>query len=332
MTKLSMRQIAKLANVSPSTVSRALKDHPGISDETKRRIRAIIQQHEQKPIGIAIANPAGGLSDDNFFSEVIQGASEYLKQEDQQLLLETFDGDGKQGLPAMVNERQVSGLIVGGIPIADSLIHELLATKLPVVFIGKYLQDSDQLPSVISDNVVGGKLAGEHLADCGYEDFYFLGGSLSTNTFADRLKGFKEGLESRGKTLKKDHILISSMDQKGGYESSKRVLESPPSHSIGIFASTDWMAAGVIRALQQTGMAIPDTVGVVGYSDLDLARYIYPTLTSIRVEKTTMGYLAARTLLDQINGRITEPVQCYLRPRLITRETTKTLHIKEVTA
>ena len=322
MTKLSMRQIAKLANVSPSTVSRALQDHPSISPQTKRRIHNIINQHEQKPIGVVIANPTGDLADDTFFSEVIHGISEFLRREEQQLLVETFDGTGQQGLPALVTEKQVSGLIVGGIPILDEVIYALLNTNLPLVFIGKYLQESGHLSAVISDNVMGGRLAGQHLAKCGYHEFYFLGGSLKTNTFADRLQGFKEGLESKGKSLPKENILISDMNQQGGYNSTLEILQRKPSASRGIFASTDWMAAGVIRALQQNQIPIPHVYGVVGYSDLDLASHIYPSLTSIRVEKSAMGYLAARNLLDQIGGYVQGPMQNYLQPQLVIREST----------
>lgn len=322
MTKLSMRQIAKLANVAPSTVSRALQDHPSISPQTKRRIQNIINQHEQKPVGVVIANPAGNLTDDSFFSEVVHGVSEFLRREEQQMLVETFDGTGQQGLPSIVTERQVSGLIVGGIPIADEVIHELIETNLPLVFIGKYLQESDHLSAVISDNVTGGRLAGQHLADCGYDEFYFLGGSLKTNTFVDRLQGFKEGLESRGKSLPKENILISDMNQQGGYTSTLEILQRKSTVSRGVFASTDWMAAGVIRALQQNQIPIPQRYGVVGYSDLDLASHIYPTLTSIRVEKNAMGYLAARNLRDQIGEFVQGPVQNYLQPQLIIREST----------
>lgn len=329
MTKLSMRQIAKLANVAPSTVSRALQDHPSISQETKRKILGIINQHDQKPIGIAIANPAGNLTDDTFFSEVIQGASEYLRRQEQQLLVETFDGSGTQGLPSLVTERQVSGLIVGGIPIADSVIHDLVGTNLPLVFIGKYLQDSHHLSAVISDNVMGGRLAGKHLADCGYDTFYFLGGSLKTNTFADRLQGFREGLENRGKSLPKENVLIFDMNHQGGYDAAQKILAGKSTSSAGIFASTDWMASGVIRALQQNKASIPRQYGIIGYSDLDLASHIYPTLTSIRVEKGAMGYLAARYVLDQIMGLVTGPVQSFLQPQLIIRESTN-LATKEI--
>jgi len=322
VTKLSMREIAKLAHVSPSTVSRALQDHPSISQQTKRRIQNIINQHEQKPIGVVIANPTGDLADDTFFSEVIHGVSEFLRREERQMLVETFDGTNQQGLPSLVTEKQVSGLIVGGIPILDEVIYALLDTNLPIVFIGKYLHDPSTLSAVISDNVMGGRLAGQHLAECGYDEFYFLGGDLKTNTFADRLQGFKEGLESQGKNLPKENILVSDMNQQGGYTSTLEILRRKSTTNRGIFASTDWMAAGVIRALQQNQIPIPQRYGVVGYSDLDLASHIYPTLTSIRVEKTAMGYLAARNLLDQIGEWVQGPVQNYLQPQLIIREST----------
>lgn len=321
MRKLTVREIAKLAGVSPSTVTRALNDHPRIAEETKAKIRAIVRQNERKPVGILIANPLGNITSDTFFAEVINGAAEFLKGSDMQLLLETFDGRVDSPLPDMVTQEKVCGLIVGGIPIDDAVVRAL-ADALPTVFIGRYLDDYQSLNAVISDNVTGGKRAAEHLIDCGYEHFIFMGGELRTNTFAHRLEGFRQVLESRGFSLPKEQILVTDINQQGGYAATRKLIPELPKKRIGIFAATDWTAAGVLRALQEQGVRIPDEVGVVGYSDIDLASHIYPSLSSVRVEKEAMGYLAARILVDELEERIVGPVQVHLQPRLVAREST----------
>lgn len=321
MRKLTVREIAKLAGVSPSTVTRALQDHPRIAETTKAKIRAIVRRNEQKPIGMLIANPLGDLASDTFFAEVIKGAAEFLKGSGRQLLLESFDGQANSPLPDMITQERVCGIIVGGIPIDDEVVRRL-ANTLPAVFIGRYLDDYQSLSAVISDNVTGGKAAGEHLIACGYEHFIFLGGDLKTNTFAHRLQGFKLALESQGYTLSKEQIYTADINQQGGYTVTKELLPHLRKQRTGIFAATDWMAAGVLRALQEEGVRIPDEVGVVGYSDIDLASHIYPSLSSVRVEKEAMGYLAARILLDELEERIAGPVQIYLQPHLVAREST----------
>ena len=140
MRKLTVREIARLAGVSPSTVTRALQDHPRIAEETKAKIRAIVRRNEQKPVGMLIANPLGDLASDTFFAEVIKGAAELLKGFGRPLLLESFDGRASGPLPDMVAQERVCGIIVGGIPIDDEVVRRLAQT-LPAVFIGRYLND-----------------------------------------------------------------------------------------------------------------------------------------------------------------------------------------------
>lgn len=129
-------------------------------------------------------------------------------------------------------------------------------------------------------------------------------------------------MESQGYTLSKEQIYTADINQQGGYTVTKELLPHLRKQRTGIFAATDWMAAGVLRALQEEGVRIPDEVGVVGYSDIDLASHIYPSLSSVRVEKEAMGYLAARILLDELEERIAGPVQIYLQPHLVAREST----------
>lgn len=322
MSKLTVREIAALAGVSPSTVTRVLQDHPRITDETKQKVRNIIHQYNQKPLGVLIANPMGNLESDNFFADVINGANEFLQGSGRQILLETFDGKTEHGLPAIVTMNKVSGLIVGGIPIDDAIIKELCNTKLPIVFIGRYLDEYENLNAVIPDNVTGGQKVAEHLLECGYEHFVFMGGNLRTNTFADRLQGFRQALESNGREISDDQIIVSEMTQQGGYAATKQLIDKLPPQRTGIFAATDWMAAGVLRAFQEEQVRIPQEVGIVGYSDIDLASHIYPSLSSVRVEKQQLGWLAARTLIDQLDNRFVGPVQIHLQPQLVARETT----------
>jgi DNA-binding LacI/PurR family transcriptional regulator len=268
-----------------------------------------------------IANPLGDLASDTFFAEVIKGAAELLKGFGRPLLLESFDGRASGPLPDMVAQERVCGIIVGGIPIDDEVVRRLAQT-LPAVFIGRYLNDYQSLSAVISDNHTGGREAGEHLISLGYEHFIFLGGDLRTNTFAHRLQGFKEAIEGAGFSLSKEQIFTGDINQQGGYAATKELIPRLPKGRTGIFAATDWMAAGVLRALQEEGVPIPEEVGVVGYSDIDLASHIYPSLSSVRVEKEAMGYLAARILLDELEESIVGPVQVYLQPHLVAREST----------
>lgn len=347
--KLTVRQVAKLAGVSAATVSRVLNDNMLVAPETRRKVLEAIEAcgltaarmkqikdfrglaafealSSARPFGCLIANPSQGLASDRFFMDVVEGVMCCFTNVGKQLILEATDGlyRGDESLPAMVREGRVQGLIVGGIPMDDEYVLALLGCPVPVVFIGRYLEQGRAITTVLPDNVAGGELAGEHLAACGYQEFFYLGGSLRTNTFRDRLAGFKAALKQHGITLDDDHILETSMDQEGGYTAMKEALgRAGGTDSIAVFAATDWMAGGVARFANEYGLDVPQQLGIVGYSDLELAAHLFPPITSIRVDRRTLGYLAARTLMDMIMGVIECPVQIYLQPSLVKRKSTR---------
>ncbi|MGE5592919.1 MAG: LacI family DNA-binding transcriptional regulator [Betaproteobacteria bacterium] len=339
---VSIRELARMAGVSPSTVSRALSGNPRISQTRRDQIQRLAEEKGYRfpasgavrgksfAIGAVIANPLGGLSSDSFFSEVVGGSVGYVKQHGHYLVVETVMGTAPPGssndLPRIVKEKRVDGLIVGGIPIEEGYIQSLLGCGLPTVFIGKYLKDPAPCNAVIPDNVSGGQLVGWHLVDCGYDEFYFVGGDISILTFADRLAGFRRALHDRGPGLPDDNVILTNgIDQKAGSQATVQLLPRlrRKGRRIGIFAATDWMAAGVIRVLKAHGLVVPEDVGVAGYSDLELAAHLYPSLTTVRVDRLQLGFLAARTLVDLLNRNMTGPVQIYLQPSLVVRESTR---------
>ncbi|MGE5574199.1 MAG: LacI family DNA-binding transcriptional regulator [Bacteroidota bacterium] len=339
---VTIRELARMAGVSPSTVSRALSGNARISQSRREQIQRLAEEKGYRfpasaifreksfAIGAIIANPLGGLSSDSFFSEVVGGSVGYVKEHGHYLVVETITGaappDSSNDLPRIVSEKRVDGLIVGGIPIEEQYIQLLLDCGLPTVFIGKYLRDPAPCNAVIPDNASGGRLIGKHFVDCGYDECYFMGADLSILTFADRLTGFRKALDEHGLGLPDDNIMLTcGIDQAAGSQATVQLL--PRLHRkgkrIGIFAATDWMAAGVIRVLKAHGLAVPEHVGVAGYTDLELAAHLYPSLTTVRVDRLQLGFLAARSLVDLLNRNITGPVQIYLQPSLVVRESTR---------
>lgn len=348
VVKLTVRQVARAAGVSAATVSRVLNESPVVAPETRKRvidaIRAsglTVAKMKQirgarglapietlsgpEPFGCVIANPSQSLSSDHFFVDVVGGAMRFFTSIGKQLVLEATDGQyrGEESLPAMVRDGKVQGLIAGGIPMDDAYVTALLECDVPVVFIGRYLEQQRAITAIVPDNVAGGDLAGDHLAASGYREFFYLGGSLKTNTFRDRLAGFRSALARRGITLDDDHVIETSMDQDGGYTAMAHVLaRAQGADGIAVFAATDWMAGGVTRFANEHGLRVPAQIGIVGYSDLELASHFFPSVTSIRVDRRALGYLAARTLTDMITGVIECPVQIYLQPSLVKRSST----------
>lgn len=338
--KVSLRQVALKLGVAPSTVSRALRDSSRISESTKRLVRQTILEMTggdeasltikprgtSRNVAVLISRPLRSLTSDEFFSQVINGVVGCAEQAGYHVLLSPIDARGPWRHPRIFEEQRLDALIVGGVSISKEFREGLADLSVPVVYIGKHQDDPDH-HAVVPDNVKGGRLAAEHLIACGYEHFAFLGGSLGTYVFRDRLEGFRRGLMDAGYTLRAGDIVCADIDRSGGYEGVKQLLRDGSNERLlskrtGIFAATDWMAAGVVQALHDMEIGLPDPIGVVGYSDLELASHLSPPLTTIRVDAYALGHLALRLVEDVWADRVTLPAQIWTQPELVARATT----------
>lgn len=321
----TLREIATIAGVAPSTVSRALHGDKRISKATRERIVTIAEQRgywsvAARPIGFLIANPRGGLNGDAFFLDVVDGVLEQ-RGTGRPVTIEVTEAKRYSPLPRSLRNDVHAGLIVGGIPIAPEWIEGLLETGIPTVFIGRYTDTPQALCSVIPDNFRGGQLAGEHLIAQGYEAFWFVGGDLSVHTFRDRYEGFKAGLAGGGFTLdERNVVIVEPTAEAAAVEIAKRLPKR--NTRTGIFCATDWQASGVLLALRSAHLDIPASVGVIGYSDLPLAQHTSPSLTSIFIDRKQIGYHACRLLEDRVIGQLKQSVQVYIQPELRPRAST----------
>lgn len=321
----TLRDLAALAGVSPSTVSRALNNDARISEKTRRRVVAIAIETgywstPTRPIGLVIANPLGGIQGDHFFAEVMNSVLAY-RGEERPVLVEVTTGTPEAPLPRVLRDRSVSGVIVGGISIAQEFISALELCGIPTVYIGRYTDSPDDLYAVIPNNRRGGQLAADHLVQQGYTNFWFIGGDTSTCTFADRLDGFRDRLRTHGYSVRDAHVIATDLAAAGGFTAIGQLLPYLKGRT-GLFCATDWQASGALQALREAGVAVPREVGVVGYSDLELSAHLKPTLTSIRVERSQLGHWACRLLEDRLSGWLTQPVQLVVQPQLVVRGST----------
>lgn len=342
--RVTLRKVAAKLGVSPSTVSRALNNSSQVSEETKQRVRhAYIELGggtelplPKKPVSarsvaVLISRPLRSLTKDEFFSQVISGIIGYAEVLGCHILLSPIDGRRAYQRPRILQDHAVDAFIVGGISISERYHAGLAATGIPVVYIGKH----DITPgyhAIIPDNVAGGRLAGKHLLDCGYDRLYCLVGSQETPAFRDRLEGFRQALAESGRTMRAADVISTTIDRRGGYESMMAILSHRKSEneSVGVFAVTDWMAAGALQALHERGVLPPDRVGLVGYSDLELTSHLSPPLTTVRTDAYALGHLSLR-LVEDLWTRITLPTQMWIQPQLVVRGTTRSRTSEERT-
>lgn len=326
----TLQDIAEATGVSKATVSRVLNDDPRISEATKLRVREAMQtlgyrgtgrnvQTRSWNIAFLIADPSGSVHEDLFFNEVLRGAVEVMEPHGYHALVSPSDGQQRAdgALPAVL--QRADGVIAGGVQLQDGLVRALIAGALPVVFIGRYLRGRG-MNAVLPDNEEGGRLATAHLLASGRRRIAFLGAPPQSNIYHDRLIGFRQAYADAGLAPDESLIYEAERTAAGGYESTLALLDTRRPAPDAIFAADDWVATGVLRALRQRGLRVPEDVAVVGYSDIALAPIADPPLTSVHVPKRRLGRTAAKLLLDVIAGQFEEPVQIVVSPTLVVRE------------
>lgn len=333
-SKVTIKDVARLAGVSPSTVSRVIADHPRISPDTKERVRAIMAELGYYPnaiarslvnqtsssIGVIRSRLTQGDFGNPFFPAVIQGISSVAHKYGLSLVLSTsssFTQEDEECLN-LLRQRRVDGVILLASHRRDKLIPRLAAEGFPFVLIGRY-DGPEAIHWVNNDNVGDAQNAVSYLISKGHRQIACLDGDPRYVVSADRLQGYQEALTKHG--LKVDLGLVEHCDFSvdGGYQATKRLLEDGRAFSA-IFAVDDLIAIGAMRALKERGLIVGRDVAVVGFNNTALGAYVQPALTSVNVPIYELGQIAVKMLTSQIYGSDSLPDQCVLQAELVVRD------------
>lgn len=325
--KTTLDDLARLAGVSASTVSRALNDHKLISIETKQRVWALAREHDypfkstmpRSPIGsggsISIVTPHNRgrplpLSHP-FFLELLASIGEAARARDCDFTVSHVAAATLDDLKHATNTGTASGVIFLGQAALHNAFNELADTKARFVVWGAHLP-GQRYRSVGSDNVVGGRRATLHIARGGRKRILFLGGSDPEAT--QRRRGYVEALEASGLSVD-DKLMVQVEFELESAETAVSQLIERGVKFDGLFAASDLMALGAIKAIRRAGLSVPDDVSVVGYDDMLLARLSTPTLTTVRQDTAEAGRLLVASLLDPklFKGRGVLPTELIVR-------------------
>ncbi len=332
---ITIKDLARELDISPSTVSRALKDHPDISPETKRQVKELAERLHYKPNLIAQGlrksktNTLGVIVPELihfFFSTIISGIENIAYARGYNVILCQSDENYEREVTdtrALWNSR-VDGMLVSLSRQTTKYDHfqELLDEGLPIVFFDR-VTDKLKTSQVIVDDYLGAYKAVELLIGKGCKHIVHLAGPATLDISKNRLKGYADALKSNGFAVRDDFIHACP---KGTHEESKaltlKILADHPEID-GIFACNDMAALGSILALQEKGIAIPGKVKVIGFSDWQLSSLIKPRLTTVSQAGYEMGQAAASILIDEIEAK-EEPVlvKKVISTKLVERETT----------
>jgi DNA-binding LacI/PurR family transcriptional regulator len=316
----TIADIARVAGVSKSTVSRALNDSPLIGVETKERIRAIAREHRfqmnaparrlslKQSHAIALVTygyQAESSVPDSFMLEIMSGISSALHANDYDLLIIHLDPNDTDWVRRYLETGRTDGFILLHAICTQEHLRMLVETGAPFVIWGLPPADHAYC-SVSGDNVAGGRLATEHLVRTGRSRIAFLGGPARDPEVRDRFRGYESALKEPG--MSADPSLVAHADW--GPETSASaamadLLERAPDLDA-VFANSDAIAIAAIDVLRQHGRRVPDDVAVVGYDDVAIARHSNPPLTTIRQDGPLAGRLLAQTLIQHLEtGAVT---------------------------
>lgn len=326
---LTLRMIATELGVSPSTVSRVLNTQgDGAlrwgSPETVARIRAFADEHgySPNPQASSLRTRRSGLIgvlvprlQDFVLAEVYEGIEEAASEAGlSTFVTNSLDKiENQRTRTRMMIDRRVDGMIFGDAHLDHQFLDEVSAQGLRFTLASRR---SGGYPSATVDDVKGGRLVGQHLADTGRRDVAVLAGLEFASTARDRTRGLVEALAENGIHVPDERVVYGGFDPSGGRAAMEQILATG-SVPDAIFATNDFAALGAFGVLRDHGVHVPDDVALVGYNDTPLADGGAVPLTTIRSPMNEMGRLAVDLLLKVLAGESPEPV--LLEPELIIR-------------
>ena len=325
----TIADIARLAGVSKSTVSRALNDSPLIGVETKDRIRAIAREHDfamnesarrlsrrqTNVVALVMFDWGAAKRQDIFMLEVMGGVSTGLHELGYELLILQPRHDDEGWAKRAIDTGRADGFVMHHAQCTPRQIATLVEAAVPFVVWGARAPH-DEYSSVTGDSVNGGRMATEHLLERGCRRIAMIGGPPMSREIAERRTGYEAALQAAG--LEVDPALIEHVSwHDGAAEAVGRLLERAPDLDA-IFAHSDRWALGAMNELRQRGIEVPGQVAVVGYDDIATSSYSNPPLTTIRQDGELVGRLLARALVQQLQtGALTNVT---LPAELVVRE------------
>jgi LacI family transcriptional regulator len=311
--EVTIYDIAKALNVAPSTVSRALKDHPNIKKETKKKIFVVaremgyqrnkfasdLRQKRTNTLGVIVPR-----LNSYFMSSVISGIEKVTNKSGYNLIISQSQETVIKEIDSvntLFNSR-VDGLMVSLAYDTTNLDHfnVLFKKGIPVVFFDR-VSSCDECISVILDNHKAGYDMTSHLIKQGCKRIVHLGGSLIRNVYYDRYSGYKQALQDNNIPFDDSLVIISQLNDQVGMEVLPKILSLDPMPD-GIFAANDTSAVSIMCELKQAGINVPRDIAVAGFNNDPISRIVEPNLTTVNYPGKEMGEIAAQTLINLLNN------------------------------
>jgi DNA-binding LacI/PurR family transcriptional regulator len=316
MTSPTLEEVAVLAGVSRATVSRVVNGSPKVSPAVRAQVERAVAKLGYVPnraarslvtrradsVALVVSEPHTRLLSEPFFAGTVRGVSAALAETGVQLLLLIdHDPPDRGRLERYVVGGHVDGVLLASVHGDDPLPGILERAGVPAVLVGRPA-GTGPARYVDADNRGGARQAVDHLARRGRRRIAAIAGPQDMGVGQDRLDGYRDGLQAAGLAGDGDLVEEGDFTEEGGAAAMARLLARPGRPVDAVFAASDLMAAGALRALRAAGRRVPDDVAVVGFEDSAVARYTQPPLTTVRQPIEEMGRQATRLLLAKVAG------------------------------
>lgn len=332
--KSTIHDIARKLNVTASTVSRALNDHPRISAETKKAVLKAAQKLNYQPNHIAAALRNGksniiGIivptADRSFFSSVVRGIEEIANRGRYQVMIsQTYDIYEKEvaTVEALLSAR-VDGIIASHGKGTENFDHfkKVKDKGIPLILFDRS-NDDLEVSQVVIDDYLGAFQATEHLIKQGYTRIAHFTSTKKISIYRERLRGYREALDKHGLVYDESMVITSDLQLEDGRQSMAKLLTKKP-YPDAVFSASALGAVGAMQVLKEKGIRIPDQFGLVAFSNEPFTSFTEPSLTTVDQHSMRIGNAAAEIFLEEVNrGRESKfiPQKVVLKPELIIRE------------
>jgi DNA-binding LacI/PurR family transcriptional regulator len=317
-SKLTLADIARMANVSTSTVSRALNDNPLIKEDTRARIQALAKSNNfslnaaasrlrtQRTNVIAVILNLDEKTEqsvsDPFLLKIVGDLNQALNARGYELLLSNSFMAQDNWVNYFINSQRADGLIVVGQGKDMTQIQQAAATGAPMVVWGD-INTSADYALVGSDNFLGGEQATHHLISQGHKSILFLG-DVEHSEISARYRGYCSALATHDIPLNPDLVLSIDITSQAAYTAVSEHIRQHGLNFDGIFAVSDMMAFGALKALKERYISIPNDVAIVGFDDIAMAELMHPSLSTIHQDTKTASVLMVDKMMTLLQGQV----------------------------
>lgn len=336
--EVSIVDVAKAAKVSTATVSNVINNKGRVSTKTKQKVQRVIQELGYTPnlsarnlitrktgliaLVVPIRQP-GGLHDNPFYWDLLAGVEAGVRDRHFNIILKGIDE--RTETFTFAKERRLDGIIVVGTNEGSQAVDRVMNLGIPAVFIDSYLRN-EKLCQVNMNDRLGSYEATRHLIKLGHRRIAVLLGDIEMDHIAyygilhERWLGYRDALEEAGIPYDPDLMLLLPTSLEGGYQAPEKLASLPD--VTAVFSFSDISAMGLLKSLQDKGIKVPEEYSVIGFDNLFISNYTWPSLTTVSQNIFEKGRSAMEMLLNQIDGKPIPERHKVLPVELVIRDTT----------